>query len=117
MSVEIMDLTEKLLQYNRLFLKYYREGREQGIKYDFHETIKPFANEVKEVNENWKEVMKDWLKKASIKHIHLKQIETTSEHIEKLSIQCFFPESSKTRFLNTNRTVEYFLTEILKGNK
>lgn len=117
MTEEIINLTEKLLKYNQLFLKYYQEGREQGIKYDFDQTIKPFANEVKEVNEQWKDIMKEWLKRASLKHIHLKQIDTTSEHIEKLSIQCFFPESSKTRFLNTNRTVEYFLSEILKGNK
>ncbi|MGG1675179.1 YppE family protein [Neobacillus sp. NRS-1170] len=117
MKTEIIDLTEKLLQYNRLFLKYYQEGREQGIKYDFHETIKPFADEVKIVNDQWKDAIKAWLKKGSHKHIHGKQIDTTSEHIAQLSIQCFFPESSRTRFLNTHRTIEYFLLEILKVNK
>jgi hypothetical protein len=117
MSEEIVQLTEKLLAYNGLFMKYYQEGRETGVKHDFHKKIKPFANEVKEINDQWKRVMKKWLSETSHKHLHLKQIDTTSEHIDQLSIQSFFPETSKTRFLNANRTVEFFLLEILKEVK
>lgn len=117
MSEEIIQLTEKLLAYNGLFMKYFQEGRETGTKYDFHGVIKPFANEVKEINDLWKRAMKKWLSETNHKHLHLKQIDTTSEHIEQLSIQAFFPETSKTRFLNFNRTVEYFLLEILKEVK
>lgn len=117
MSEEIIHLTEKLLEYNRLFMKYYEEGRDTGIKYDFHEVIKPFANDVKLLNDEWKRVMRKWLSETTHKHLHLKQIDTTSEHIEQLSIQSFFPETSKTRFLNANRTVEFFLLEILKEVK
>jgi hypothetical protein len=114
MFEEIIPLTEKLLYYNGLFMKYYQEGRETGIKYDFHEVVKPFANEVKEINDQWKRAMKKWLSETDYKHLHLKQVDTTAEHIEQLSIQSFFPETSKTRFLNANRTVDYFLLEILK---
>jgi hypothetical protein len=117
MSEEIIQLTEKLLTYNGLFMKYYQEGRETGVKRDFHEVIKPFANEVKAINDQWKFAMRKWLSESSHKHLHLKQIDTTSEHIDQLSIQSFFPETSKTRFLNTNRTVEYFLLDILKEVK
>jgi hypothetical protein len=114
MSEEIIPLTEKLLYYNGLFMKNYQEGRETGIKYDFYEVVKPFANEVKDINDQWKRAMKKWLSETDYKHLHLKQVDTTAEHIEQLSIQSFFPETSKTRFLNANRTVEYFLLEILK---
>lgn len=117
MSEQIIQLTEKLLAYNGLFMKYYQEGREAGTKHDFDEVIKPFANEVKEINEQWKQAMRKWLSKSDFKHLHLKQIDTTAEHIEQLSIQAFFPETSKTRFINANRTVEYFLLEILKELK
>jgi Bacterial domain of unknown function (DUF1798) len=114
MSKEIVQLTKKLLHYNRLFLEYYQEGREKGIEHDFHEVIKPFANEVKSVTDEWTQVMKNWLKDKPYKHLHLKQIDTTAEHIEQLSIQAFFPKTSRSRFLNTNRTVEFFLLEVLK---
>ncbi|MFB5194530.1 hypothetical protein COJ96_01150 [Bacillus sp. AFS073361] len=117
MSEEIIDLTEKLLAFNSLFMKYYQEGRTTGTKYDFHEVIKPFANEVKEINDQWKLAMKRWLSDSDHKHLHLKQVDTTSEHIDQLSIQAFFPETSRTRFINANRTVEFFLLEILKELK
>ena len=117
MSREIIELTQKLLVFNDLFMKYYQQGRETGIKHDFHEVIKPFANEVKDINDQWKQSIKKWLSKTDHKHLHLKQVDTTSEHIEQLSIQAFFPETSKTRFINANRTVEYFLLEVLKEVK
>lgn len=117
MSEEIIRLTEKLLKYNHLFMDYYEEGREAGTEYDFHEVIKPFADEVKGINDEWKRVMRNWLSETDHKHLHLKQIDTTSEHIEQLSIQSFFPKTSKSRFFNANRTVEFFLTEILKEIK
>ncbi|MFD0827829.1 DUF1798 family protein [Neobacillus sp. M.A.Huq-85] len=107
------ELTQKLLQNNQLFLKYYQEVRKTGIKQDFHQVVKPFADEVKVVTDEWKELMKKWLKENSRKHIHEKQIDLTAEHISDLSIQAFFPETSRTRFTNTNRTVEYFLTGLL----
>lgn len=114
MSKEIIQITETLLQHNRLFLEYYQEARETGTTKDFHVIIKPFADEVKAVTDQWKGIMKKWLAETSPKHIHLKQIDTTAEHMEQLAIQCFFSNTSKKRFLDTNRTVEYFLQEILK---
>lgn len=117
MYEEILYLTEKLLEYNRLFIKYYQEGRETGNTHDFEDVIKPFVNEVSAINEQWKKAMKKWLSRSNHKHLHLKQIDTTSEHIEQLSIQAFFPKTSKSRFINSQRTVEYFLLEVIKEIK
>lgn len=114
MEEEIINLTEKLLKYNEKFRSIYQEAREQEIKQDFLNVIKPFSEEVKRVNMLWKEKMTDWLAKHFRKTLHLHQVKSTSEHIEQMSIQAFFPETSKSRFINANRTVEYFLLEILK---
>jgi hypothetical protein len=112
MSEEILQL--KLLNYNTLFIEYYEEAREKGTTHDFHEVIKPFANEVKSTAIEWSTQMNTWLTKSPQKHIHPKQINTTFEHMEQLSIQAFFPKTSRSRFLNANRTVEFFLLEIVK---
>jgi hypothetical protein len=114
MSEEIFQLTKKLLHYNCSFLKYFEEVREKGTTHDFHEVILPFANEVKSTSQEWSTLMKNWLKNSPQKHLHLKQIDTTLDHIEQLSIQAFFPKTSKSRFLNANRTVEFFLLEIIR---
>ncbi|MFS0776343.1 DUF1798 family protein [Neobacillus sp. 3P2-tot-E-2] len=114
MSEEILELTKRLLNYNHSFMNYYEEAREKGTIHDFHEVIKPFANEVKKVAQEWAVLMKSWLVINPQKHLHLKQIDTTLDHIDQLSIQAFFPKTSRSRFLNANRTVEFFLLEIVK---
>jgi type IV secretory pathway VirB4 component len=117
MNDEIIQLTERLLAYNQLFLKTYQRSREEGVEQDFQEIIKPFVDEVKVINDEWNNKMKIWLKEETHKHLHLKQIDNTTEHIVQLSIQCFFKKTSRSRFLNANRTVEYFLLEVLKEIK
>ena len=114
MPKEILYLTEKLLQYNETFLNNYQESRKTGIKHDFNDVIKPFVNEVKEMNEQWNKAAKKWLLSAKTDYLHLKQIDITSAHIDQISIQSFFPETSKSRFLNAHRTIEYILLEIIK---
>ncbi|WP_342432095.1 DUF1798 family protein [Neobacillus sp. FSL H8-0543] len=114
MIEEIAHLTKKLLDFNRLCLEYYEKARETGVNEDFNEVVRPFANEVKFTITKWSIVMQEWLKQSPKKHLHLKQIGTTSDHLEQISIQAFFPKTSRTRFLNANRTVEFFLLEILK---
>nr|WP_263325943.1 YppE family protein [Neobacillus sp. Marseille-Q6967] len=114
MSEEIVQLTHKLLDFNRSCLRYFHEGREKEINYEFHQVVKPFADDVRLISEKWSHLMRNWLIKYPQKNLHLKQIDTTLEHLNQLSIQAFFPKTSKTRFLNANRTVEFFLLEVLK---
>lgn len=111
---EILQLTKKLLNYNHLFLQYFEEARATGTSPDFNKVIKPFANEVNRLAVQWGDLMRDWLKSSPQKHLHPKQIDTTLDHIEQLSLQAFFPKTSRSRFINANRTVEYFLSEIVK---
>jgi hypothetical protein len=117
MNEEILQLSEKLLHFNETFLKTYIESREKGSTHDFQEDIKPFVNDVKKINLDWNKKTKEWLAKKDFKHLHMRQIDTTSDHIDQISIQCFFPETSRSRFLNAQRTVEYFLLELIKELK
>lgn len=111
---KIVQLTKRLLQYNRSFLEYYTDAREKELTYDFEGVIKPFVYEVKTALVNWNTEVRQWLNMNPQKHLHLKQVETSIDHIEQMSIQAFFSKTSKSRFLNANRTVDFFLTELLK---
>ncbi|WP_042457748.1 DUF1798 family protein [Neobacillus dielmonensis] len=114
MEEQLLNLTEELLTYNQLCLKYFQEVRETQKEQDFYQVVKPFADKVKSVKDEWQVMMKDWVEKKSPKHIHRNQIETISDHIERNSIQAFFPGTSKALFLNANRTIKYFLEEVIK---
>ncbi|WP_042355303.1 DUF1798 family protein [Bacillus rubiinfantis] len=113
MITKIVELTRELLDYNCLFLEYFQEVRSSGVKHEFHQKIKPFVDSVDAVVQDWEIVMKRWLLENQSKYIHVRQVDTTVDHIEKLAIQCFFPETSKSKFLNSQKTVEFFLKEVL----
>lgn len=120
MNEQLIELTEQLLKYNQDFLTLYTEGRETNEQKDFFEYVKPFADEVAKVNKEWTTRLRVWLDENKQNHLYPHQVDSISEHIERLSIQAFYPETSKTRFLNAQRTVEYFLKELgeeLKNKK
>ena len=117
MQKQLVYLTEQLYEYNQKFLVYYNEIRETKEQKPFFEFVKPFADEVAKLNDDWKTLMKAWLNENETSHIHFHQLESVSEHIERLSIQAFFPETSRSRFLNAQRTVEFFLTETINQLK
>ncbi|MGG5253833.1 DUF1798 family protein [Neobacillus sp. SM06] len=117
MQEQLVYLTKQLYEYNQKFLVYYNEVRGTKEQKPFFEFVKPFADEVAKVTGDWKTLMKAWLIENETSHIHLHQLESVSEHLERLAIQAFFPETRRSRFLNAQRTVEYFLTETINQLK
>lgn len=117
MNEEIVQLTEELLNYNRLFLHYFEEARLQTERKDFYQVVKPFADEVKKVMDDWSMYLLKWLKTSNSKHLNINQVTSTCGLIEQLSVQAFYPETSKSRFLNSQRAIEYFLSEVVKEVK
>lgn len=117
MQEQLIQLTEQLADFNQRFLNYYNEAREKREQKPFYEFVKPFATEVAKVNECWNSLLKAWLRENQANHLNQHQADSVSEHIERLSIQAFYPETSRSRFLNAHRTVDYFLNEVLNHIK
>lgn len=117
MKEKMIHLTEELLRYNDRFLSNFFASKENKSEVDFDVMVKPFANEVKKVNDLWYESLNIWIKKQSPKHFTKKQVDSIYDQIQKQSIQCFYPKTNKTLFINTHKTVEYFLAGIVKELK
>lgn len=86
-----------------------------GEKGDFFTQVKPFADEVKEVVDHWRKESAAWIKENRPKNLHATQIESAAEQMEMISVQAFFPETSRTRFINYLQSVRYVLT-VLRAN-
>ncbi|MCA1063143.1 YppE family protein [Rossellomorea sp. AcN35-11] len=106
---ELKIVTEELLVLAEKMMNEYKTRRESGEKGDFYTEVKPFADEVKEKNDAWKELSMSWIKDYRPKHLHLPQIINTFDNIEMLSVHCFFPESSYNRFISHYQSVSYVL--------
>ncbi|WP_019155980.1 YppE family protein [Robertmurraya massiliosenegalensis] len=119
MNETLLELTEKLLAYIEQISDKFEEVKETKVKGDFFLEVKPFADEVNGVKEEWHHLAVKWIEENKPKYLHVKQIESTSEQMELLSVQAFFPDTSRTRFINYWQSARFILTslkDLLKGS-
>ncbi|MBY0122629.1 YppE family protein [Bacillus sp. S/N-304-OC-R1] len=114
---ELISLTNTLLNYISAMSERYAMARESGKSGDFYAEVKPFADEVKQINDVWKSKAADWIAINRPKNLYIQQIESTHEHIGTISVQAFFPETSKTRFINLITSSIYVLNQLLEALK
>lgn len=106
----LVDLNERMFEYTRQIENKYLSVRESGEKGDFFKEVKPFADEVQEISERWKKEATAWILKNRPKNLHENQIDSAAEQIEMISVQSFFPETSRTRFINYLQSVRFVIT-------
>jgi hypothetical protein len=109
----IIDLSKKLLKRMEFALERFGTAKSEGVRGDFHSEVKPFADEVKELASQWQEASIRWVKENMPKNLHSNQIETAADYLEVISVQAFFPETSKKRFLDQHQSVEYILNGMI----
>ena len=110
---QLMDYTEKLLEAVEYSVETFYKVKESGVNEDFYKVVRPFANQIKEINDEWKEIAKVWVSEAKPDYLSSIQINTASDHIEIISIQAFFTQTSKKRFLDSAKSVKYILQTLL----
>jgi lantibiotic modifying enzyme len=112
-ELELLQLTEQLVIYVQASDDKYKRVKDSGEKADFYNEVKPFADEVKAINDRWKKKAVEWVNRLKPKNLYSQQIDSASEHIEMVSIQAFFPETSKTRFINYVNSAMYVLKQLI----
>lgn len=106
-------LTEQLVEVTAFLVDTFYRVRESGEKEDFYQVVRPYANKVKEINEEWKEIASSWVQKDKPLYLHPSQIVSASNHLEVISIQAFFPDTSKKRFLDAAKSIQFILQTVL----
>ena len=109
MEKQLKALTEKLLDYNKQFAYISQQAQQRQKEPDFFAEVKPFADQVKRVVDEWKQMALLWVKKARPKHIYEMQIETAADNIEKVSVEAFYPSVPTRRIKQFCRLIEYTL--------
>ncbi|MDQ0213653.1 hypothetical protein J2S13_000047 [Oikeobacillus pervagus] len=111
----LKELTNQLIELNFQANQIYDQVRESGQRGDFYLEVKPFANQVKKVSEDWGNLARKWLDYIvpKPKTFHANQIKATVENLELVSVQAFFPESSYKRFKNYVRSIDFVLKQLM----
>jgi hypothetical protein len=110
---DILELSKKLLEEVETAHKRFQHSKEAGVRGDFHSEVKPFADKVKVAADAWRESAGRWVRENRPKNLHANQIETAADYLEVISVQAFFPETSKKRFLDQIQSVEFILNSMI----
>ncbi|WP_335869676.1 YppE family protein [Bacillus sp. 2205SS5-2] len=108
-----IDLTEELYHINDDLQQIYLAKRESGEKGDFYLEVKPYADKVKRISDEWGNEALKWISTKHPKYIHPMQIQQTMENFELVSVQAFFPETSFKRFQSYHQSIQFILKSIL----
>jgi len=109
----LKELTEELQVCATYLVDVFHTVKSTGDSEDFYEVVRPYANKVAKMNAEWKDIAEDWVKTQRPLYLHPSQISTASDHLEVISIQAFFKETSKKRFLDSAKSVQFILQTVL----
>jgi hypothetical protein len=110
---QLISLSNKLLTYIEKAHERFELSKLEGIRGDFPTEVKPFADEVKDTAGIWKEAAVSWVNENRPKNLHSNQIETAADYLEVISVQAFFPETSRKRFIDQIQSVQYILRSVI----
>ncbi len=113
----LRQMTDALLEMNEFMLLRFEEAKESNEEGDFYKEVKPFADRVMELARKWEEASIAWLEFSPQKNLHPKQITSTAENIQMVSVQAFFPKTSRKRFIGHIQSIEYVLRALKSALK
>ncbi|MTT32610.1 DUF1798 family protein [Terrilactibacillus sp. BCM23-1] len=108
-------LTEKLRLKNKALHDIFIERTthpEEEI--DFFGMVKPFADELKEILEEFEPLVMTWVRECHPKYVYPLQVENLVENLSIVSVTAFQKDTRRKRFLNTIHAIDYALDTILE---
>ena len=94
--------------------------REEDRVPDFFQEVKPHADHIHALLQDWQQQADAWIKENRPKYMHQEQIASAVESMEQFVVQSFYKETSKKRFLDathsTSYTIKNFYNLLGEGN-
>lgn len=113
---ELRKWTNELIRLNKDAETFYTNVvRKEGYEPDFFGTVKPFADEVKEVRDKWLPLAMAFVQQAKPLHLHPSQLQQTEENLEIVAIKSFYEKTSMKRQMETFKSVAYVLEQVLQS--
>ncbi|GGE39100.1 hypothetical protein GCM10011391_17380 [Pullulanibacillus camelliae] len=110
---QLLQLNEQLIQVNqRAHQQFVQKTRSEGYEMDFYGEVKPFADKVLALVDEWRPLVDEWIKSDHPKYIYAKQINDTYDNLTIVSVTCFQKDTRRRRFLETIKSIDYVLNAI-----
>ena len=108
----LYTLTNELIQNVEDAVKRYGKMRELDLDPDFFAEVKPYVDEFLGRLKAWQQLADKYVIEYGPKYFHQMQILNIIDAMEQLIVQSFYKKTSKKRFLDSARSVEYSLGKL-----
>ncbi|MHC0035763.1 YppE family protein [Pseudoneobacillus sp. C159] len=113
MNVQLKETTMELIRILEFVREQFETVKTSGKEGDFYSEVKPFAERVKLLLDQWSSLAVNYIQLEKPTYLNENQLHTTYDHIEKISIQCFYPKTSRKIFLNSLRSAQFVLESVM----
>ncbi|HWL24909.1 MAG TPA: YppE family protein [Ureibacillus sp.] len=80
----------------------------------FFEEVKPHADQIQAMLNDWQQAANSWIRQNQPKYIHEIQIANAVEAMNQFVVQSFYKETSKKRIIQSIQSVHYTLSNFLR---
>ncbi|WP_243386648.1 YppE family protein [Bacillus kexueae] len=97
-------------------LRFEHTKREEK-SFSFYEEVKPYCDEVHQTLQEWEVLAYQFIKQYHPKYVTKTQIEMCKEHIEQISVQSFYYQTSLKRFKDATQSAIFILETLIERAK
>lgn len=113
----LFNLTKELLDYNDQSVSQFRRIKSEPVDPDFFNVVKPTMDKLEPLITEWGELALKWLSTQQRKTVYPLQVNNTTDNLRITTLQAFYPDTKKKRFLELTSSIEYVLKELLKSEE
>nr|WP_106778777.1 YppE family protein [Lysinibacillus timonensis] len=112
--MKIIELTKQLILECDASIDRFFKMRELDAAPLFFDEVKPHADEIHTLLEEFQQLANDWIRKNNPKYMYEIQIVNAVDAMNQFVVQSFYKETSKKRFIQSVQSVHYTLSNFLR---
>ncbi|MCF6137535.1 YppE family protein [Pseudalkalibacillus berkeleyi] len=106
LTKELRDLN------NQAYVQFTEDTLREDYEVDFYGQVKPFADKVQTLADEWKPLATKWALAEKPKYVYPIQIKDTHENMTIAAVQAFQKDTKEKRFIAMTKSIEYILESI-----
>ncbi|MGN7479224.1 YppE family protein [Solibacillus silvestris] len=107
--MQLLDETNKLIEECEACLHRFQEMRRLDMEPDFFADVKPHADYMHTLIQEWQQLANRWIKNKHPKNLYVQQIDHAADAMEQFVVQSFYKGTSKKRFIQSIQSAQYTL--------
>ncbi|SOC37610.1 YppE family protein [Ureibacillus acetophenoni] len=110
----LIEQTKQLIEECDASVDRFFKMREMDATPLFFEEVKPYADRIQAMLNEWQLAANNWIRKNQPKYVHEVQIANVVDAMNQFVVQSFYKETSKKRIIQSIQSVHYTLSNILR---